>query len=37
MNFYDSGGYRNKGSGVQSLLKLIYAEHTFLHTFNRSK
>ena len=37
MNFYDSGGYRNKESGVQSLLKLIYAEHTFLHTFNRSK
>ena len=37
MSFYDSGGYLNKGSVVQSLFKLIHAKHTGPHTLNRSK
>ena len=33
MTFYGSIGYIMAGSGIQSLLELIYAEHTVPHTF----
>ena len=33
MNFYGSVGYIMAGSGIQSLLELIYAEHTVPHIF----